>query len=143
MVYTTMNKDLEKRRRNNIDKRNFYHNQSIESEEEKIKMIRYSDFINDVSLYDVVCCDFHVGGINKTRPAIIIQNKGYSRDLQKSTVLAVPLTTRFKHNKSMTRAIIYPTNENGLQKASLAKVDEMCQLKKSDIKYRIGYLAKK
>ena len=89
----------------------------------------------EVSRGDLVIAAFP-GDYGKPRPALIIQNNGFSQ-LQSVTVL--PLTSDL-YPAMLIRINVAPTRGNGLERRSHIMVDKAATISRSKIGQRIGRL---
>ena len=77
------------------------------------------------------------GYASKPRPAVIIQDDGFSETL---SIAVCPLTSE-PVEAPILRLLVEPTPENGLRNTSRLMVDKVTTVPKSRIGQRIGCLA--
>jgi len=77
------------------------------------------------------------GYASKPRPAVIIQDDGFSETL---SIAVCPLTTE-PVEAPILRLLVEPTPENGLRNTSRLMVDKVTTVPKSRLGQRIGQLA--
>jgi len=77
------------------------------------------------------------GYAGKPRPAVIIQDDGFSETL---SIAVCPLTTE-PVEAPILRLLVEPTPENGLRNTSRLMVDKVTTVPKSRLGHRIGQLA--
>jgi len=77
------------------------------------------------------------GYAGKPRPAVIIQDDGFSETL---SIAVCPLTTE-PVEAPILRLLVEPTPENGLRNTSRLMVDKVTTVPKSRLGQRIGQLA--
>jgi mRNA interferase MazF len=77
------------------------------------------------------------GYASKPRPAVIIQDDGFSETL---SIAVCPLTSE-PVEAPILRLLVEPTPENGLRHTSRLMVDKVTTVPKSRLGHRIGQLA--
>ena len=77
------------------------------------------------------------GYAGKPRPAVIIQDDGFSETL---SIAVCPLTSE-PVEAPILRLLVEPTPENGLRNTSRLMVDKVTTVPKSRLGHRIGQLA--
>jgi mRNA interferase MazF len=77
------------------------------------------------------------GTASKPRPAVIIQDDGFSETL---SIAVCPLTSE-PVEAPILRLLVEPTPENGLRNTSHLMVDKVTTVPKSRLGHRIGCLA--
>jgi mRNA interferase MazF len=77
------------------------------------------------------------GYAGKPRPAVIIQDDGFSETL---SIAVCPLTSE-PVEAPILRLLVEPTPENGLRHTSRLMVDKVTTVPKSRLGHRIGQLA--
>ena len=77
------------------------------------------------------------GYAGKPRPAVIIQDDGFSETL---SIAVCPLTSE-PVEAPILRLLVEPTPENGLRNTSRLMVDKITTVPKSRLGHRIGQLA--
>jgi mRNA interferase MazF len=93
--------------------------------------------IGDIYTVEIPASDGHEQA--GTRPAIVVQDPQY--EVQLSTVLIVPLTSRLAAQAFPGTFLIRPTSRNGLSVPSVALVFQLRAIDKRRLKRKMGRLS--